>query len=102
MWSWSHNTGARPGTARNFFRPFTLAIALIATWTAPAISQTHRYNAAIEGAGKTHWLSFIPTRDIAQVDYDLRLQEKDPAPLLQFSAVMHAESGDHALADPSW
>lgn len=58
------------------------------SWT---VTQTHRYKAAIEGAGITDWLSFIPTSDIAQVDYDMRLQEKDPTPLLQFSAVMHAD-----------
>jgi len=58
------------------------------SWT---VTQTHRYKAAIEGAGITDWLSFIPTSDIAQVDYDMRLQEKDPVPLLQFSAVMHAD-----------
>jgi dipeptidyl aminopeptidase/acylaminoacyl peptidase len=59
--------------------------------TAWTVTQTNRYKAAIEGAGITDWLSFIPTSDIAQVDYDMRLQEKDPAPLLQFSAVMHAD-----------
>jgi dipeptidyl aminopeptidase/acylaminoacyl peptidase len=59
--------------------------------TAWTVTQTRRYKAAVEGAGITDWLSFIPTSDIAQVDYDLRLQEKDPAPLLQFSAVMHAD-----------
>jgi dipeptidyl aminopeptidase/acylaminoacyl peptidase len=59
--------------------------------TAWTVTQTHRYKAAVEGAGITDWLSFIPTSDIAQVDYDMRLQEKDPAPLLQFSAVMHAD-----------
>ena len=58
------------------------------SWT---VTQTHRYKAAIEGAGITDWLSFIPTSDIAQVDYDLRWQEKDPSPFLQFSAVMHAD-----------
>jgi dipeptidyl aminopeptidase/acylaminoacyl peptidase len=58
------------------------------SWT---VTQTRRYKAAIEGAGITDWLSFIPTSDIGQVDYDLRLQEKDPAPFLQFSAVMHAD-----------
>jgi dipeptidyl aminopeptidase/acylaminoacyl peptidase len=58
------------------------------SWT---VTQTHRYKAAIEGAGITDWLSFIPTSDISQVDYDMRLQEKDPAPFLQFSAVMHAD-----------
>jgi dipeptidyl aminopeptidase/acylaminoacyl peptidase len=58
------------------------------SWT---VTQTHRYKAAIEGAGITDWLSFIPTSDIWQVDYDARLQEKDPTPILQFSAVMHAD-----------
>jgi len=58
------------------------------SWT---VTQTHRYKAAIEGAGITDWLSFIPTSDISQVDYDLRLQEKDPTPFLKFSAVMYAD-----------
>jgi len=58
------------------------------SWT---VTQTHRYKAAIEGAGITDWLSFIPTSDIAQVDYDMRWLGKDPAPFLQFSAVMHAD-----------
>jgi dipeptidyl aminopeptidase/acylaminoacyl peptidase len=59
------------------------------SWT---VTQTHRYKAAVEGAGITDWLSFIPTSDIGQVDYDLRMQEKDPAPFLQFSAVMHTDA----------
>ena len=58
------------------------------SWT---VTQTHRYKAAIEGAGITDWLSFIPTSDIAQVDYDMRWQEKDVTPFLQFSAVMYAD-----------
>jgi dipeptidyl aminopeptidase/acylaminoacyl peptidase len=58
------------------------------SWT---VTQTHRYKAAIEGAGITDWLSFIPTSDIAQVDYDMRLQEKSAEPFLEFSAVMHAD-----------
>ncbi|MFZ0737215.1 MAG: S9 family peptidase [Candidatus Acidiferrales bacterium] len=58
------------------------------SWT---VTQTHRYRAAIEGAGITDWLSFIPTSDIGQIDYDARLQEKDAAPFLEFSAVMHAD-----------
>ena len=58
------------------------------SWT---VTQTHRYKAAIEGAGITDWLSFIPTSDTWQTDYDARLQEKDPAPMLRFSAVMHAD-----------
>jgi dipeptidyl aminopeptidase/acylaminoacyl peptidase len=36
-------------------------------------------------------MSFIPTSDIGQVDYDRTLQEKDPTPLLKFSAVMYAD-----------
>ncbi|MGB7435918.1 MAG: S9 family peptidase [Candidatus Acidiferrum sp.] len=58
------------------------------SWT---VTQTHRYKAAIEGAGITDWLSFIPTSDIAQVDYDKRMEEKNPQPFLQFSAVMYAD-----------
>jgi dipeptidyl aminopeptidase/acylaminoacyl peptidase len=64
------------------------------SWT---VTQTHRYRAAIEGAGITDWLSFIPTSDIAQTDYDLRWQEKDPAAFLQFSAVMHADQATTPL-----
>jgi dipeptidyl aminopeptidase/acylaminoacyl peptidase len=58
------------------------------SWT---VTQTHRYRAAIEGAGITDWLSFIPTSDTWQVDYDARLQEQGTTPMLQFSAVMHAD-----------
>jgi dipeptidyl aminopeptidase/acylaminoacyl peptidase len=58
------------------------------SWT---VTQTHRYKAAIEGAGITDWLSFIPTSDVLQTDYDARLQEKDPGPMLKFSAVMFAD-----------
>lgn len=59
--------------------------------TAWTVTQTNRYRAAIEGAGITDWLSFIPTSDIPQTDYDARLQEKDPAPFLRYSAVMYAD-----------
>jgi dipeptidyl aminopeptidase/acylaminoacyl peptidase len=58
------------------------------SWT---VTQTHRYKAAIEGAGITDWLSFIPTSDIAQVDYDRRYPEKDAEPFLRFSAIMFAD-----------
>jgi len=58
------------------------------SWT---VTQTQRYKAAIEGAGITDWLSFIPTSDTWQVDYDARLQEKDPRPMLQFSAVQFVD-----------
>ena len=46
--------------------------------------------AAIEGAGITDWISFIPTSDTWQTDYDARMQEKDAPALDRFSAVMHA------------
>ena len=59
--------------------------------TAWTVTQTHRYKAAIEGAGITDWLSFIPTSDIAQVDYDTRWQEKDVDAFLRFSPVMHTD-----------
>jgi len=59
--------------------------------TAWTVTRTHRYKAAIEGAGITDWLSFIPTSDIAQVDYDMRWQEKDVEAFLRFSPVMHAD-----------
>jgi dipeptidyl aminopeptidase/acylaminoacyl peptidase len=58
------------------------------SWT---ITQTNRYRAAIEGAGITDWLSFIPTSDVQQIDYDQRWQEKDAEPFLKFSAVMFAD-----------
>ena len=58
------------------------------SWT---VTQTHRYKAAIEGAGITDWLSFIPTSDTYQVDYDARMQELDAKPMLQFSAVMFVD-----------
>jgi dipeptidyl aminopeptidase/acylaminoacyl peptidase len=44
--------------------------------TAWTVTQSHRYKAAIEDAGITDWLSFIPTSDIAQVDYDMRSGER--------------------------
>lgn len=58
------------------------------SWT---ITQTNRYRAAIEGAGITDWLSFIPTSDVQQIDYDQRWQEKEVEPFLKFSAVMFAD-----------
>ena len=58
------------------------------SWT---VTQTNRYKAAIEGAGITDWLSFIPTSDTWQTDYDARLQEKEAAALQRFSAVMYAQ-----------
>jgi acetyl esterase/lipase len=59
------------------------------SWT---VTQTHRYKAAVEGAGITDWLSFIFTSDIQQIDYDARWPESDPEAFLRFSAVMHASA----------
>jgi dipeptidyl aminopeptidase/acylaminoacyl peptidase len=59
--------------------------------TAWTVTQTNRYRAAVEGAGITDWLSFIPESDIAQVDYDARYEEGDAAPFLKFSAIMYAD-----------
>lgn len=54
------------------------------SWT---VTQTHRYKAAIEGAGITDWAPFLWTSDIAQVDYDARWTDKDPDAFSKFSAV---------------
>ncbi len=59
--------------------------------TAWTVTQTHRYRAAVEGAGITDWLSFIPESDIAQVDYDARYEERDPEAFLRFSPIMYAD-----------
>jgi dipeptidyl aminopeptidase/acylaminoacyl peptidase len=59
--------------------------------TAWTVTRTDRYKAAIEGAGITDWLSFIPTSDIAQTDYDARMPEHDAQPFLAFSAVAYAD-----------
>jgi dipeptidyl aminopeptidase/acylaminoacyl peptidase len=59
------------------------------SWT---VTQTHRYKAAIEGAGITDWGSFMWTSDVQQIDYDARWPDKDPAAFSAFSAVMHAEN----------
>jgi len=59
------------------------------SWT---VTQTHRYKAAIEGAGITDWLTFMWTSDVQQFDYDARWPDKDPNAFLDFSAAMHSES----------
>jgi dipeptidyl aminopeptidase/acylaminoacyl peptidase len=80
--------------AQGWANPDRLAIfgwsagGFMTSWT---ITQTHRYRAAIEGAGITNWLSFIPTSDVQQIDYDRRWQEEDVEPFLKFSAVMFAD-----------
>jgi dipeptidyl aminopeptidase/acylaminoacyl peptidase len=59
------------------------------SWT---VTQTHRYKAAIEGAGITDWLTFMWTSDVQQFDYDARWPDKDPNAFLDFSAAMHSEN----------
>lgn len=59
--------------------------------TAWTVTQTHRYRVAVEGAGITDWLSFIPESDIAQVDYDARYPQQDPKAFLKFSPIMYAD-----------
>jgi dipeptidyl aminopeptidase/acylaminoacyl peptidase len=80
--------------AQGWADPHRLAIfgwsagGFMTSWT---VTQTQRYRAAVEGAGITDWLSFIPTSDIAQTDYDARWPERDPGPFLKFSAVQFAD-----------
>jgi dipeptidyl aminopeptidase/acylaminoacyl peptidase len=59
--------------------------------TAWTVTQTHRYRAAVEGAGITDWLSFVPTSDLSQIDYDARSHITDPQAFLQFSPIMFAD-----------
>jgi dipeptidyl aminopeptidase/acylaminoacyl peptidase len=59
--------------------------------TSWSVTQTHRYRAAIEGAGITDWLSFMWTSDVQQIDYDARWPDKDPDAFTSFSAVMHSD-----------
>ncbi len=58
------------------------------SWT---VTQTHRYKAAIEGAGITDWLTFMWTSDVQQIDYDARWPDKDPNAFNGFSAAMHSD-----------
>jgi acylaminoacyl-peptidase len=58
------------------------------SWT---VTQTHRYKAAIEGAGITDWGSFMWTSDVQQIDYDARWPGKEPQYFHQFSAVDFAD-----------
>jgi dipeptidyl aminopeptidase/acylaminoacyl peptidase len=60
--------------------------------TAWTVTQTHRYKAAIDGAGITDWGSFIWTSDIQQFDYDTRWPDKYPGAFEAFSAAMHSEN----------
>ena len=59
------------------------------SWT---VTQTHRYKAAIEGAGITDWGPFLWTSDISQVDYDARWTDEDPSAFSKFSAVYFANN----------
>jgi dipeptidyl aminopeptidase/acylaminoacyl peptidase len=59
------------------------------SWT---VTQTHRYKAAIEGAGITDWGPFLWTSDIPQVDYDARWTDEDPSAFNKFSAVYFAKN----------
>lgn len=59
------------------------------SWT---VTQTHRYKAAIEGAGITDWTSFMWTSDVQQIDYDARWPDQDPEAFQKFSAAMHSEN----------
>ncbi len=65
--------------------------------TAWTVTLTHRYKAAIEGAGITDWLSFLWTSDVQQTDYDARWTDKDPEAFLRFSAVMHSDGATTPL-----
>jgi dipeptidyl aminopeptidase/acylaminoacyl peptidase len=60
--------------------------------TAWTVTQTPRYKAAIEGAGITEWLSFIPTSDVQQTDYDARELNAGAEPFLKYSAVMFSKN----------
>jgi len=59
--------------------------------TSWSVTQTHRYKAAIEGAGITDWGSFMWTSDLQQFDYDGRWPDKNPGAFQKFSAVMFAD-----------
>lgn len=59
------------------------------SWT---VTQTHRYKAAIEGAGITDWASFLWTSDVQQIDFDDRWPEKNHEAFARFSAVLHASA----------
>ena len=59
------------------------------SWT---VTQTHRYKAAVEGAGITDWGSFIFTSDVYQTDFDARWPEEDPHDFEKFSAVDFAKN----------
>lgn len=81
--------------ARGWADPKRLAIfgwsagGFMTSWT---VTQTHRYRAAVEGAGITEWLSFIMSSDVQQTDYDATKLAGDARPFLQYSAVMFADN----------
>ncbi len=59
------------------------------SWT---VTQTHRYKAAVEGAGITDWEPFLWTSDVQQIDYDQRWTDEDPGAFRQYSAVYFAKN----------
>ena len=59
------------------------------SWT---VTQTHRYKAAVEGAGITDWGSFMFTSDVYQTDFDARWPEENPQDFQKFSAVAFAKN----------
>ena len=67
------------------------------SWT---VTQTHRYKAAIEGAGITDWLTFIWTSDLRR-SIMTRAGPKGPGRVSEFSAAMHSENASHTAADPA-
>ena len=69
------------------------------SWT---VTQTHRYKAAIEGAGITDWLSFMWTSDVQQIDYDARWPDKDPDAFLDVFRRHAFGERDHTAAHPAW
>lgn len=87
------DSGTDYAIAQGWADPNRLAIfgwsagGFMTSWT---VTQTHRYKAAIEGAGITDWASFIWTSDVQQTDYDARWPDQDPQAFLRFSAVMHS------------
>jgi dienelactone hydrolase len=60
--------------------------------TSWSVTQTHRYKAAVEGAGITDWEPFLWTSDVQQIDYDQRWTDEDPGAFRQFSAVYFAKN----------
>lgn len=56
------------------------------------MTQTHRYKAAVEGAGITDWAPFLWTSDIQQIDFDARWTDEAPEAFRRFSAVAFSKN----------